>query len=101
MVTRRVAGRLKKHGIGTAVGHRRTRTGSKQPASSEYLKAEVDGIHLPLHRIIWCLQTGAWPDPRMVIDHLDGNGLNNRWNNLELVTVSTNIRRAREASCSA
>jgi len=38
------------------------------------------------HRIAWLLMTGAWPAGE--IDHIDGDGTNNRWNNLRVVTRS-------------
>jgi hypothetical protein len=40
------------------------------------------------HRIAWLLMTGAWPDSE--IDHIDGNGVNNRWVNLRLANRSLN-----------
>jgi len=42
-----------------------------------------------LHRVIWLYMTGSWPN---VIDHKDGNRLNNVWENLDNVTYLTNAR---------
>lgn len=40
------------------------------------------------HRVAWALQTGKWPAAG--IDHIDGDGRNNRWENLREATVSEN-----------
>ena len=44
-----------------------------------------------LHRVIWQLCKGEIPDG-MCIDHIDGDGANNRLNNLRLVSYKTNSR---------
>lgn len=48
-----------------------------------------------VHRIIWELNYGEIPEG-MVIDHLDGNSLNNNLNNLRLVTKSKNRRNTKK-----
>lgn len=40
------------------------------------------------HRIIWLIQTGSWPINE--IDHVDGDGLNNKWQNLRAATRGQN-----------
>ena len=48
------------------------------------------------HRIIWALHHGYWP---LVIDHIDGDRLNNKIENLQDVDHKTNIRRASASKC--
>lgn len=42
-----------------------------------------------VHRIIWVWMTGQQPDN---IDHIDGNGLNNKWSNLRSVPHKVNCK---------
>ena len=44
-----------------------------------------------VHRIIWCMRHGNI-DSSLEIDHLDGNAMNNSFNNLRLVSVAVNSR---------
>ena len=50
-----------------------------------YLKVKVDGtLHL-VHKIIYLYVTGHWPDyPNELVDHLDRDKLNNRFENFRL-----------------
>lgn len=45
------------------------------------------------HRLIWAIQTGRWPSDQ--IDHIDGEKLNNRLNNLREVSSHINSINAR------
>lgn len=42
------------------------------------------------HRVIWLMMTGAWPPE--LIDHIDGNPLNNRWTNLRCASIAINMQ---------
>jgi len=50
----------------------------------------VDNIQYLAHHLIWTLMTGDWPT--MDIDHVDGDGTNNRWSNLRLATPQQNAQ---------
>lgn len=56
--------------------------------SDRYVRVGIDGRHLYGHRIIWAMQTGAWPNDE--IDHRERDKLNNRWEMLRPATHQQN-----------
>ena len=103
-VRRRVAGRGARRGVGSLVG---SKTGGNARSRTGYLAHSLkcpDGTWRTvfLHRIIWCLVTGSWPEPGVHIDHNNENGFDNRWTNIFVVTSKKNMelyhqRKARAA----
>lgn len=66
---------------GTVAGHK-----SK---SNGYCSVYLDGENYQAHRLVWMLAYGVLPNDLM-IDHIDGDGFNNRLDNLRLCTNSQN-----------
>lgn len=46
--------------------------------------------HYRAHNLIWLIKTGRQVPEGFIIDHKDGDGTNNRWNNLRLATNTQN-----------
>jgi len=57
-------------------------------ARSEYWSIHIDGRNYRAHQLAWLYVKGEWGRP--LIDHRDGNPLNNRWTNLRLATHTNN-----------
>lgn len=62
--------------------------------SCGYKIVELDNKKYLAHRMIWEMLNGSIPKD-MCIDHIDGDKLNNRIQNLRLVTLSINQRNSR------
>ncbi|WP_110877309.1 HNH endonuclease [Franconibacter helveticus] len=69
-------------------------------ADGGYLKVRFKGKNIRLHRIIWILVNGEIPSS-LVVDHIDGDKLNNRISNLRLCTQNQNTLNRRVHSNNA
>ncbi|MGV0964170.1 MAG: HNH endonuclease [Polynucleobacter sp.] len=58
-----------------------------------YLRGCIAGLPYPAHRVVWTLYYGE--EPSGVIDHIDGDQLHNRIDNLRAVSQRTNMRNQR------
>lgn len=76
---RNVSGRGPGAKAGTVVGC---------PDTHGYLRVGVDGTRLPVHRCVWAIAHGYWPEH--CIDHVNGIRDDNRLSNLRLADVAKN-----------
>jgi HNH endonuclease len=54
-----------------------------------YIRVSISGKRYVLHKLVYFLETGNWPE---TIDHIDGNCQNNRFNNLRATDRLGNMR---------
>lgn len=67
--------------------------GYRTQGRTTYERMYVLSTQLASHRIAWFLHYGSWPKGQ--IDHIDGDGLNNRISNLRDVSQSENMKNKR------
>lgn len=65
------------------------------PDRHGYRLGTINNRMMKAHRVAWAIHHGAWPD---VIDHIDGDGGNNRIENLRSVTRDANMRNQKRRS---
>jgi hypothetical protein len=59
-------------------------------SGGKYLQVRVLKTLLKAHRVAWAIHYGEWPS--QCIDHIDGDGMNNRISNLRDVDHRTNLK---------
>jgi len=55
-----------------------------------YRFMKCEGERKRIHHVVWYLHKGVWPDPSMVMDHINMDKLDNRIENLRQVTNRVN-----------
>jgi hypothetical protein len=58
--------------------------------NNKYITLNINYKTYYAHRLAWLYMTGKWP-PKW-IDHIDCDGLNNKWSNLRLAEVAENLQ---------
>lgn len=61
-----------------------------------YKRTRLDSYDYLNSALAFCLYYGRWPLPKMVIDHIDNNTLNDRKENLREVSNAENMRNRKE-----
>ena len=65
----------------------------KRDHTNIYRRVKIAGQFYLTHRIAWLIHYGVWPDGEL--DHKDGDGLNNRIENLRDVSRQENLKNQR------
>ena len=66
------------------------------PTGHGYLRVYLGGRHHYAHRIAWCHHHGEWP--KTGIDHINGDGSDNRIKNLRLADQAQNTRNTKRSA---
>jgi hypothetical protein len=73
--------------VGAIAGYIK-RASNRKGETRFYRFVSIGKVRYRAHRLVWFYHHGVWPSE--LLDHKDGNGLNNRLDNLREATHSTN-----------
>jgi hypothetical protein len=87
-ITNRYSGRNMSH-VSAKIGDE---AGSKSTRGYPHIVCSINSQLFTASRVIWLLEYGFYPDNNYVIDHLNGDSLDNRLENLSLCSQNMNTK---------
>lgn len=84
---------IKRLSRGAKIGDIAGCTATHCKAKKKYIVIGIKNKVYLAHRLAWFYMTGKWPKEQ--IDHADGNGLNNKWDNISESTHAQNCKNVR------